>query len=215
LNGSTYTTNPIVSNCTVVATFLPPAFSNTLNRNSIGAATGTTITANDTGFNSIVFSAYTLSAFADPPNLRNVSAASGGGIGAIVPGANSGTSLTNSNNEGLRFLFNSSYRYLGVTLLNFSTGSGNAEEQVMLTFYDLNNNFITQVTKQSCRTSPTTTNFTFDAGAFYGRVDIQARAVTTNALASSSFLLGGITACATGTQAACAVSGSSAANDCP
>ncbi len=192
----------------------PPTIDNILNRSTVGAATGTTITTSNTGLNSIVFSAFTVTAFADPPNVRNVSAASGGGIGAITTGG-SGTSLSTSNNEGLHFVFGADYRYLGITLLNFNTSGGGANERVMMTFYDSGNTVVSQITKQSCRNSPTTTNFTFDPGAFYRSVDIQARSVSTSTTTSSIFLLGGITACATGTEASCVVSGSLPANDCP
>ncbi len=209
LSGNSYTTSPIVGDCTVVASFSATTVDSTFTRATFGAST------NDTGSASFSFSAYTVSAFADPPNLRDVSAASAGGIGAIVPGSTSGTSLSISNNEGLRFVFNADYRYLGVTLLNFSTGSGSAMEQVMMTFYDASGVQVgSPIIKQSCRSSPTTANFTFDPGANYRRVDIQARTVS-NSGTSSVFLLGGITACATGTAAACVVSGSSAANNCP
>ena len=212
LTGNNYVTNPITSNCTVIASFTPIPASTVLNRSTIGTATGATITTSDTGFSSITFPTFTLSAFADSPNLRNISAASGGGIGATVPNSGTGNSLTTTNNEGLRLVFNADYRYAGITLLNFSTAAGTPEE-VRLTFYDSGNNVLTSITKIYCSTGSTTTNFTFDPGTTFRRVDIQARVTTSGS--SSSFLLGAINACATGTEAACIAPSALPANNCP
>src|SRR5258706_3730660 len=114
LVGNTFTTNPVTGDCGVNASFSLMSANTSFNQSTFGVSTV------DTGLSSNAFAAYTLSAFgATARNLAARAAANGGGVGVTGPGGTT-VPLPHSETEGMRFVFNTDYKYVGLTLLDFS-----------------------------------------------------------------------------------------------
>lgn len=138
--------------------------------------------------------------------------ASGTGIGSIGASltGNQYATINSQSGEGLYFVFDNPGRYLGITLVDFGTQSGDAER---VRFWFLIGGSWVNVTRTACRSGNVLANFTVNPGGDFTDVYVESRDTATG-VTSSQFLVGAIRSCPDGSPA-CTAPGAVAANNCP
>jgi hypothetical protein len=188
----------------------PPAPPPTFGSDAITAAGGAV--DYNTGRSTLNFGTFTVTAYGD--SARNVSfdVSTGAGIGTIGSGVNADqyVTLNRETNEGLRFVFATTGRYLGITLSRFGDQSGQLE-RVSFDFTIGGSNV--RVTKMACRSGNGRVNFTVNPGGDFSEVDIEPR-LTQGFSYYSTFLVADIAICPS-PNPACQAPSAIPAEDCP
>jgi type II secretory pathway pseudopilin PulG len=222
LNGTTFTTNTITSNCTVAASFYKTTADSTFTVSDFSSALGYSVSANTTtGQKTIAFPGFSVTSMSTSyaylgyisnsgfTGLGLANAAAGGSVSEITTGV---------SGAGIRLSLPIAYRYLGITLYRFGTTSGGTViERASAKFYDANNNVIATQTLKACRngTGSQAANFSLDPGAYFQTVEITPllRTVTN---AASSFFVGEVAFCLTNSSCKTNYSNSNgSSSDCP
>ncbi|MCM2327984.1 MAG: hypothetical protein NDI88_08855, partial [Lysobacter sp.] len=166
-----------------------------------------------TGQNEVDFGVFTVRSFGS--SAREVSfgqGVSGTGIGSIGAGltANTFSTINSQTDEALLFEFDNPGRYLGITLVDFGSQSGDSER---VRFWFFVGGSWVQISRTACRNGDVLANFTLNPGGDFTQVYVEARD-TTSGVTSSQFLIGAIRSCPTDTPT-CTAPGAVAANNCP
>lgn len=137
---------------------------------------------------------------------------SGTGIGSIGASLtdNQYATINSQSDEGLYFVFDDPGRYLGITLVDFGTQSGDSER---VRFWFLIGGSWTSVTRAACRTGNVLANFTLNPGGDFTDVYVESLDTASGAT-SSQFLVGAIRSCPDGFPG-CTAPGAVSANNCP
>ncbi|MCW5592774.1 MAG: hypothetical protein KIS74_11800 [Burkholderiales bacterium] len=175
------------------------------------AAAGGTVDYN-TGRSTLNFGAFTVTAYGD--TARNVAfdVATGAGIGTIGTGVNANqyVTLNRETNEGLRFQFATTGRYLGITLSRFGSESGELERA---SFDFTIGGSSVRVTKMSCRSGDGRVNFTLNPGGDFSEVYIEPR-LTQFFNYYSNFVIADIALCPS-SNPSCSAPGAIPGENCP
>jgi len=180
--------------------------------NVLGSTPDPSTNAN-TGANALDFGIFAVAAVGS--SARNVSfgqGVSGTGIGSIGAGltGNQYATINSQSDEGLYFVFDNPGRYLGITLVDFGTQSGDSER---VRFWFFVGGSWTSISRTACRTGDVLANFTLNPGGNFTDVYVESRD-TAMGVTTSQFLVGAITSCPDGSPS-CAAPGAIAANNCP
>ena len=204
-SGNTFTTNPITSDCTVVATFTsipPPPLTQSLTSAALTAAGvaqsgGCVIT----GLNPVTVGTLTITAFASFAGPRVSASSSGIGVATSACGSTSLTG-TDANNERLRFDPGSpGYSYVGVRFTGMRDNAGDPE-RATLSFYDSGGSLLTTKTLVACQNSSTVdSNFYIDVGQTFAYFDTAA--ILRPGGTTSSVRVGSLNFCTTAPASAC------------
>jgi hypothetical protein len=166
----------------------------------------------NTGQSTLNFGTFTVTAYGD--TARNVSfdVSTGAGIGTIGSGVNADqyVTLNRETNEGLRFVFATTGRYLGVILSRFGDTSGELE-RVSFDFIIGGSNV--RVTKMACRAGNGRVNFTVNPGGDFSEVAIEPR-LTQGLNYFSTFVVADVALCPS-SNPACQAPSAIPAEDCP
>jgi len=176
------------------------------------AAAGGDATQFNTGRSTLNFGSFTVTAFGDTARNVGFDRNVGTGIGSIGTGSNSETTATmnRATNEGLRFQFTQTGRYLGVTLSRFGDQSGERER---VSFDFVIGGSTVRVTKMACRSGDGRVNFTINPGGNFDEVTIEPR-LTEYFNYNSTLIVAAIATCPS-TNATCTAPGAIASEDCP
>jgi len=158
------------------------------------------------------FGSFTVTAFGDTARSVGFDRNVGTGIGSIGTGSNSESTATmnRATNEGLRFQFAQTGRYLGVTLSRFGDQSGERER---VSFDFVIGGSTVRVTKIACRTGDGRVNFTINPGGNFDEVTIEPR-LTEFFNYNSTLIVAAIATCPS-TNPTCAAPGAVPSEDCP
>ena len=214
LVGTTYTTNPVATSCTVAATFVSTTpLSQSLTSAALTAG-GVAQSGGCVVANPFTLGGLTVTAFASyaSPSVAVTSA----GIGLATNGCSNANVIgLDSNNERLRFNPGSSaFGYLGIRLTLFRD-YGSGFEQATLKFYNAGGTLLTTKTLTACQNLTTVDSiFNIDVGQTFSYADIAAINTTLNA--TSSFLVGSVAFCSAAPASACVpAAGAKPTVNCP
>lgn len=179
---------------------------------TLNPSTNANTETNDIDFGDIRVRAFTFNGSLESRNVAFGQGTSGQGLGVIASShnANGTSSINAAESEALRFRFDTAGRYLGITLIDFGTESGQFE-RVRFTF-DVGGSTV-QITKTACRAGAVLANFTLNPGGNFDEVFVEAR-TTSGGADFSRFLIKSIATCPSANPA-CQAPGAAAGDNCP